>query len=118
VVPTSRGDTDAFRATELTRGRELRVDREVAGVTLLAERKLTEGWTLRSVGGVRRFNSFEDYDGDGSRLPLLEFSEDARGKQASQELRLHYDKEGTFAGFVGVGWFREEGSQRIDALAD
>ena len=118
VIPTSAGDTDAFGATELNRADELRVDRRVSGATLLAERKLAEGWTLRSVGGLRGFDSFEDYDGDGSRLHLLEFSEDARGRQASQELRLHYDDDGPLAAFVGVGWFRETGSQRIDALAD
>lgn len=118
VIPPSGGTTAPFTFAELNRGRELTVDRQVGGVTLLVSSRLNDAWTLTATGGWRAYDSHEDYDADGSRLPLLEFAEDARGEQFSQDVRLAYDKDGAFAGFVGAGYFRETGSQRIPVLID
>jgi outer membrane receptor protein involved in Fe transport len=38
--------------------------------------------------------------------------EDARGEQWSQEFRLNWDNGGVLSGFIGAGYFKEEGTHR------
>lgn len=118
VIPPAGGDTSPFTFAELNRGSALRIDRTVEGATLIAKHRISSRWQLTGITGWRRYDSFEDYDGDGSRLPLLEFYEDARGRQFSQEMRLHYDNGGRFTGFVAAGWFQETGEQQVRAYTD
>jgi outer membrane receptor protein involved in Fe transport len=118
VIPTSRGDTDPFTAAELNRGSALGVDRTVWGATALLTHPLSAAWTLHAITGWREFDSHEEFDGDGSRLYLLESSEEATGRQVSQEVRVNYDARGGFTGFAGAAWFRERGRQRISVFTD
>jgi len=92
-------------------GSDLGLEREVYGVTLLADWELSPAYTLSSVSAWREFNSFESFDPDGSELPWLVFGEDAEGEQISQELRLRYDDGGRVSFFVGASYFYEEGTQ-------
>lgn len=118
VIPTRRGDTNPFAAAELDRGDQLRVDRSVVGGTLIVTHELNEAWTLTGITGVREFDSHEEFDADGSRLFLLALSDRSTGEQFSQELRANFDRGGSFAGFVGVNYFREKGNQRISLYTD
>jgi outer membrane receptor protein involved in Fe transport len=118
VIPTSRGDTNPFTADELNRGRALGVDRTVGGITAIAEHKLSKEWTLTGITGWREYDSYENFDADGSRLYLLEFAEDSRGRQFSQELRLNYNDGGRFSGFAGAGYFHENGTSRVPFYTD
>ncbi|MCC5024217.1 MAG: TonB-dependent receptor [Candidatus Synoicihabitans palmerolidicus] len=101
----------------LNRGRELLIDRSVWGATLLIDHELTPAWSLSSITGWREYDSFEQFDTDGSFVNLLEFAEDASGEQFSQEFRLNFDNDGPFIGFVGTGYFHEEGTQRVPFYA-
>jgi iron complex outermembrane receptor protein len=113
VIPTTRGDTDPFTAAELNRGRGLYIDRTVWGLTGLVEHEVNERWSVSSITGWREFDSYEEFDADGSRLFLLELAEDAQGRQFSQEIRFNYDSGGAFAGFIGAGYFWEKGTQAV-----
>lgn len=119
VIPTREGSTELFRsAADLNRGTALGLDRHVNGATLLGDFALTDSLSLSSITGWRDFDSREEFDADGSQVSVLEFAEDAEGRQFSQELRLNYDGGGRFRGFGGLSWFDERGSQRVPFATD
>jgi iron complex outermembrane recepter protein len=118
VIPTSRGDTNPFTAAELNRGGALGLDRTVGGVTGIVAHEFNKAWTLTSTTGMREYDSYENFDADGARIYLLEFAEDSRGHQFSQELRLNYDDGGKFTGFFGASYFNEKGSSRVPFYTD
>lgn len=98
--------------TALDGGKTLGLDREVWGLTGLVRYDLNEALTLTSTTAWREFDSTEVFDPDGISLPLLTAIENAEGQQFSQEVRLNWDDGGAFSGFVGVGYFQEDGFQR------
>jgi outer membrane receptor protein involved in Fe transport len=99
-------------------GGALGLDRQVWGVTGLGRWTLSPSLTLNSVTAYRRFDSLEVFDADGVSSPALTAAEDAKGKQFSQDLRLNFDGGGRWRGFVGVSYFKEEGSQAGPAQFD
>ncbi len=99
-------------STALDGGQLLGLDRTVHGLTGIGRFDLSESLTLTSTTAYREFDSLEVFDPDGISLPLLSAIEDAQGKQFSQELRLNWDSGGAFSGFVGAGYFNEDGFQR------
>lgn len=123
-IPGVGGDTDPFTAASLNTfggfegGAELGLDREVRGVTLLADYRINDAWTLNSITGWRDFDSVEIFDPDGTFLPFLVIAEDATGEQFSQEFRLSYDAGGAWTGSIGALYFTEEGEQRIPIAAN
>ena len=94
-------------------GAPLGIDRQVYGVTALADYVINDAWSLSSISGWRAFESVEVFDPDGFAAPLLVVAEDASGRQWSQEVRFNYDAGGPLTGFVGASYFYESGSQRI-----
>lgn len=94
-------------------GAPLGIDRQVYGVTALADYVINDAWSLSSISGWRAFESVEIFDPDGFAAPLLVVGEDASGRQWSQEVRFNYDSGGPLTGFVGASYFYESGSQRI-----
>lgn len=99
-------------------GQSLGLDREVWGVTGLAKIGLGASLTLNSTTAYRQFDNYETFDPDGISLPILTAAEDTHGEQWSQELRLNFDNGGVLSGFVGGGWFHEEGYQRAPTQYD
>lgn len=99
-------------------GRELGLERTVWGVTALVDFEINDALSLSSISAVRRFDSEETYDPDGISLNLLTGLNDAVGEQWSQELRLNYDAGGRVRGFVGAGYFHENGRQRLPLQFD
>ncbi|MEL7545859.1 MAG: TonB-dependent receptor [Pseudomonadota bacterium] len=99
-------------------GKDLGLDREVYGVTLLSTYDFSDSLSLTSITGYREFESLEVFDPDGFDLPLFVFGEDARGEQFSQELRLNFDVNERLRGFVGVNYFDEDGSQEVPLTYD
>ncbi|HWW11946.1 MAG TPA: TonB-dependent receptor, partial [Brevundimonas sp.] len=99
-------------------GKQLGLHREVWGVTGLARIDLSDSLTLTSTSAYRRFKSYETFDADGVSLPILTAAEEAYGKQTSQEFRLNYDNGGRLTGFVGAGYFSEDGYQRTPTQFD
>ncbi len=99
-------------------GRDLGLEREVYGVTLLTDYEISDAFTLSSVTAWREFNSFESFDPDGFALPVLVFGEGAEGEQFSQELRLRFDDGGKVAWFVGANYFYEDGEQSVPLQFD
>lgn len=98
-------------------GRALGLDREVWGVTGLATWTLNDQFKLTSVTAYRQFDAFEISDADGISLPVITIAEDARGKQASQEVRLTFE-QGPLTAFVGGSYFHERGSQSLPVQFD
>lgn len=98
--------------TAIDGGQNLGLDREVWGVTGIGRVSFSDSLTLTSTTAYRTFDSYEVFDPDGISLPLLSAAEDAQGEQWSQEFRLNWDDGGAFSGFIGAGYFKEEGSQR------
>lgn len=98
--------------TGIDGGKALGLDREVWGLTGIARVDLSDSLTLTSTSAWRTFDSYEAFDADGLSLPLLSAVEDADGEQWSQEFRLNWDNGGALSGFVGAGYFKEEGTQR------
>ncbi|MBU2207413.1 MAG: TonB-dependent receptor [Alphaproteobacteria bacterium] len=98
--------------TAIDGGRTLGLDRTVQGVTGIGRFDLTDSLTLTSTTAWREFESYETFDPDGISLPLLSAVEDAYGDQFSQELRLNWDNGGALSGFIGAGYFKEDGFQR------
>lgn len=118
-IPTREGNLDILaRTADLNRGEQLGLDRTVRGVTLLGEFALTDAWSLNTIGGWRDFDSLEEFDADGSQLFALEFAEDAKGRQLSQEVRFNYDAGGRLKAFVGASYFHENGSQGVPFRTD
>lgn len=98
-------------------GKPLGLDRQVWGVTGIANLKLDDRFTLTSTTAFRKFDSLEVFDADGISLPMLTAAEQAHGEQSSQEFRLSYDS-GPISAFVGASYFHETGYQRAPALFD
>jgi outer membrane receptor protein involved in Fe transport len=119
ALPTRAGSTDLFdRTADLNRGEDLGVDRTVSSVSLLGTFNLNDDWTMSTITGWREFDSREEADGDGTQLYLIEFTEIAKGKQYSQEIRFNYDGGGAFRGFLGGSWFKEDGSTSVPLRSD
>ncbi|MSU48719.1 MAG: TonB-dependent receptor [Opitutus sp.] len=118
VIPTSRGDTSPFSAAELNRGRALGLNRTVGGVTAIVGHEFSKAWSLTATTGWRQYDSFENFDADGSRIYLLEFAEDSRGRQFSQEVRVNFNDGGRFTGFAGASYFSESGVSRVPFYTD
>jgi outer membrane receptor protein involved in Fe transport len=127
TLPTARGSVDPNEDAELGPfsiqgspwlGGTYGIDREVWGVTLQGDLALDDTFSLASITAYRTFESLEVFDADGTPALWLEFAEDARGEQWSQELRLDIDPGGAFSGFVGASLFHEEGQQRVPFETD
>lgn len=118
TIPTRAGDTNPFTAAELNRGRALGVERTVWGGTAIITHELAEAWTLTATTGLRRYDSLEQFDADGSRLYLLELSDNSEGRLFSQEIRFSYDQGGRFTGFLGASYSDETATQRIPLYTD
>ena len=99
-------------------GRSLGLERTVWGATALVDYEINDALSLSSISAVRRFDSEETFDPDGTSLNLLTGLNDAVGEQWSQELRLNYDAGGRVRGFVGAGYFHEKGRQRLPLQFD
>ncbi|MDP3079898.1 MAG: TonB-dependent receptor [Brevundimonas sp.] len=93
-------------------GKFLGLDRTVQGVTGIGRFDVSDSLSLTSTTAWREFESYETFDPDGISLPLLIAGEDAQGDQFSQEFRLNWDNGGALSGFIGAGYFNEEGFQR------
>ncbi|NBB63069.1 TonB-dependent receptor [Pseudomonas sp. ODNR1LW] len=112
------GGTEPWEGAALTPGADfdggktLGLSREVWGVTGLARFDLNAAWSLNSTTAYREFDNYETFDADGVSLPILTAAEETHGEQWSQDLRLGFDNGGRLSGFVGAGWFHEEGYQR------
>jgi outer membrane receptor protein involved in Fe transport len=118
VIPTTRNDTNPFSAAELTRGSALGVDRTVWGATGSITHDLGKNWSLTTITAVRDYDSSERLDADGSRLRLLELTDDSAGHQFSQEVRLNLRGNDRLAGFLGASYFRERGNQHYGISTD
>ncbi|MDQ1153262.1 TonB-dependent receptor [Brevundimonas sp. SORGH_AS_0993] len=118
------GGKAPWKGAALTRGgafdggKDLGLNREVWGVTGLARIDLNPAWALNSTTAYRQFDNYETFDADGVSLPILTAAEQTHGEQWSQDLRLGFDNGGRLTGFVGAGWFHEDGYQRTPAQFD
>ncbi|MFW5758227.1 MAG: TonB-dependent receptor [Bacteroidota bacterium] len=109
---------DPFSPAFLERGDDLYTERLVMGSTLIANHSFGESLELTSITALRRFDSYESFDADGSSLPALWFAEDAYGDQFSQELRLNINPGERFTSFAGINYFWEKGYQKVPFETD
>ncbi|MBL8264518.1 MAG: TonB-dependent receptor [Xanthomonadaceae bacterium] len=117
VIPNLEGSLDPYTANS-QRGNDLGTDRDVYGATVLGDFVLNDNWSLSTITGWRRFDGLDKFDADGSQADLIEFDEDARGRQFSQEFRFNYDAGGKFTGFLGTSFFDETSERDLHYQAD
>ncbi|WP_213982101.1 TonB-dependent receptor [Sphingomonas sp. dw_22] len=98
-------------------GRPLGLDRDVWGVTGIANYEFSSNLSLNAIGSYREFNGIEIFDADGISLPVLTAGEDARGDQTMGTLRLTYSNDRLTA-FAGGTYFKENGLQRAPTQFD
>ena len=118
LLPNRNGSTDVFGAADLNEGGALGIQRKIYSLSALGSFRLDDDWTLNTITGLRRLNSNEAFDADGSQLDMLNFGNHSRSHQASQEVRFNYDGGGRFTGFVGSDFFYENGSQAVPVHTD
>lgn len=124
TIAPAGGDTSPYTSAALftfpgfENDQGLGLERNVWGVTALADYEINDAWTLSSITGYRQFDSVEVFDPIGAGISFVNFAEDARGRQLSQEFRLSYDAGGRVSGVGGVTFFYEAGTQRIPLIAD
>lgn len=118
LLPDRNGSTDVFGEADLNEGGALGIQRKIYSLTGLGSFRLDDDWTLNTITGLRRLNSNESFDADGSQLDMLNFGNHSRSHQASQEVRFNYDSGGRFTGFVGTDFFYENGSQAVPFHTD
>ena len=121
LVPNLHGSTDVFGDASLNNTNafgELGIRRKVYGLTALGNFQLSDSWSLSTITGLRKFNSLENFDADGSQVNLLNFEEHSRSHQASQEVRFNFDNGGKFTGFFGADFFYENGSEAVPFATD
>lgn len=109
----TEGTFDANSSANLEEGDWLGIKRNIGGGQLSLSTRLTDSWTLNTITGVRGYNSKENFDADGTYLPLLKCTERASGVQASQEFRLNYDAGRNLKGFIGASYFFENVKQGV-----
>jgi outer membrane receptor protein involved in Fe transport len=117
VIPNLRGSLDPFTANS-QRGEDLGTDREVYGISVLGDFRISDAWSLSTITGWRRHDGVDRFDADGSQADLIEFDEDAWGRQFSQEVRFNFDNGGKFTGFVGGSYFDERANRDLHYQAD
>lgn len=117
VIPNLQGSLDPYTANS-QRGNDLGTDRAVYGATVLGDFVLGDNWSLSTITGWRRYDGLDKFDADGSQADLIEFDEDARGRQFSQEFRFNYDAGGKFTGFLGTSFFDETAERDLHYQAD
>ncbi|MEP7703407.1 TonB-dependent receptor [Paraglaciecola sp. 25GB23A] len=99
-------------STEVLGAKKLGVDRKVDDINLTVNWDISDNLTLTSITAHRSFDSLEVFDADGTQAWFLEFAEDAKGSQSSQELRLLASSEKLIT-IAGINYFTENGSQRV-----
>ncbi|MEP0357275.1 TonB-dependent receptor [Paraglaciecola sp.] len=119
-APTG-GDTSTFSFVELSGSpysaevlgaEKLGVDRTTDDLNLTVEWLMSDSLTFTSVSATRSFDSLEIFDADGTQAWFLEFAEDAKGDQFSQEFRLLHTGE-KLTTIAGVSYFTEDGNQAV-----
>lgn len=118
LVPNRNGSTDVYGDADLNGGDQLGIRRKVYGLTALGNFQLSDNWSLSTISGLRKFDSFEQFDGDGSQVNILNFAEHSKSHQASQEVRFNFDNGGRFTGFFGANYFYENGSEAVPFSTD
>lgn len=98
-------------------GRPLGLDRDVWGVTGIANYEFSDRLALNAIGSYREFSGIEIFDADGISLPALTAAEDAQGDQTMGTLRLTWSNDRLTA-FVGGTYYRENGFQRTPSMFD
>lgn len=107
------GIFDPMTSANLEEGKWLGIKRNIGGGQLTLSSRLNDRWTLNTITGLRGYNSDENFDADGTYLPLLKCTEHASGIQASQEVRLNYDGGKNLKGFIGASYFFESVKQGV-----
>ncbi len=122
VISAYKGDTSPYSYASLNAdprffGGALGIDRTVWGGTVLEKIGLTDSLSISGTSAYRKFDSTEVFDADGSAFMLIESAEEAKGTQASQEVRLNYE-QGKVKSFLGADFSYEDGSQRVTLATD
>ena len=81
------GDVSPFTAASLEEGKRLGIKRHVGGATLLSNHEYNSSLHLSTTTGFRAFKSNENFDADGTYLPLLDCEENEKGVQFSHEMQ-------------------------------
>ena len=112
------GVFSANATANLEEGEWLGIKRHIGGGMINLSHRINEAWTLTSITGLRGYHSRENFDADGTYLPLLKCVEKASGFQASEEIRFNYDNHGPLKAFVGASYFYENVNQEVELYSN
>jgi outer membrane receptor protein involved in Fe transport len=119
-APTG-GDTSPFTFVEMSGSplsasvlgaEKLGVDRETDDINLTVNWAISDALNFTSITATRSFDSLEVFDADGTQAWFLEFGEDAKGDQFSQEFRFLHSSDKLIS-IYGLSYFSEEGIQAV-----
>lgn len=117
-APTGKSSVDIYEYGALNRGDELGIDREIWGLSGTFTLPIGDKLILTSISSYRQFNSYEEFDADGTQAYLLECAEKAKSRQYSQELRLNWKGGARFEGFVGASVFHSKSETYVPIRTD
>ncbi|MEM6733371.1 MAG: TonB-dependent receptor, partial [Myxococcota bacterium] len=94
--------------------------RRVSGVTYLLDWDVNDNLRISSTSGLRLAEGDENFDLDGSSIPLLVSREIQTDETIFQELRFTYDTQSIFSMFGGGSFYRQTSGldRRVDFSQD
>ena len=116
LLPAPTGDYDFRSRTSFAPDRGQSLTHK--GVSLHADWKLSDAWTLKSISAYRWLDSASYIDIDASQFQLGDVFVGFHQKQASQELQLQYDNGSNLQAVYGLYWMRETVPSHQEAYAD
>lgn len=117
-IAPNGGDTSPYTAAEFSLGDELGIERTLQSYDLTANYDLNDFYTLRADGYYKDVEVSEGFDADGSALRIQDayFDNDAKLKGAS--VRLVYDDQERFAGFLSASRNQDESILPYHVMVD
>lgn len=117
------GDRNPYSGVALSAGAgfplgDLGGERDLYGLTALANIAVSDDLSLATTTGYRGFRNRNVVDLDGTALQLLTAGEDNEADQLSQEVRLTYRPAGPFVWTLGANYFREDVRRSIPLQID
>lgn len=112
VVPPAGGDLSPFTASAQDRP-DAGIDRTVYALTWDNRLDLAEQLDLRSITGYRNVVADEHWDADGTAYAYIIGDQHTQHEQYSEELRLTWTPDASFAVVAGGSWFHERVADTI-----
>ncbi len=110
--PNTNGINDIFKyEASLEQGDNLYNNREVTGTSLDIRHYRNENNYWSYMGSYFTNQAASRWDGDGTRAPAIDMTENAEVGQLAQELRYNFSRGSRTNGFFGISYWNEKVDQ-------